>query len=455
MKSQLTSVILVSRAKAVANGVGYRGRVRIAVLVAIVTLAGATHPAGAARAADQTLVFRSAPITVAGYGVDQGTQIVQSPSIDGYVTGMSADVVDANGKSVPVTNVMLHHVVFVKARAQDATCTQFTDYDGNRSPLPIERFYEEGEERAVLDLPAGYGYPNRGNDRWGLVFMLMNHKPAARTVYVQYTVHYASGQTLTPVRPYWFDEHNCSADPIFDVPGNGRMFSTFSKSVDYTMPESGRMVAILGHLHGGGVRLDLTDRTCNTKLFTSEPTWGLPVVHPIIHEPGPKHMTTLTSAERDPGLGRRSPAADRGLRQQPPAHAGDGSDGRVPGARAGLEVRGGAAAAGGSFEPPVRAAALPAPARARSRRTGAQCPELVGRRLPVLRSADRGQARPRFRWRFAGPSRHDVTLANGPIGFSSPSVSSGSFSFRFTRPGVYRLFCSLHPTTMTQVVTVR
>ena len=87
--------------------------------------------------------------------------------------------------------------------------------------------------------------------------MLMNHKPAARTVYVQYTVHYASGQTLTPVRPYWFDEHNCSADPIFDVPGNGRLFSTFSKSVDYTMPESGRMVAILGHLHGGGVRLDL------------------------------------------------------------------------------------------------------------------------------------------------------------------------------------------------------
>jgi plastocyanin len=60
-----------------------------------------------------------------------------------------------------------------------------------------------------------------------------------------------------------------------------------------------------------------------------------------------------------------------------------------------------------------------------------------------------------FRWRFAGPSRHDVTLANGPVGFSSQSLASGTFSFRFTRPGVYRLFCSLHPTQMTQVVTVR
>ena len=60
-----------------------------------------------------------------------------------------------------------------------------------------------------------------------------------------------------------------------------------------------------------------------------------------------------------------------------------------------------------------------------------------------------------FTWRFTGPSRHDVTLANGPVGFASPSVSSGSFSYRFTTPGTYRLFCSLHPTAMTQVVTVR
>ena len=455
MKSQLTSVILVSRAKAVANWVGYRGRVRIAVLVALVTLTGATHPAGAARAADQTLVFRSAPITVAGYGVDQGTQIVQSPSIDGYVTGMSADVVDANGKSVPVTNVMLHHVVFVKARAQDATCTQFTDYDGNRSPLPIERFYEEGEERAVLDLPAGYGYPNRGSDRWGLVFMLMNHKPAARTVYVQYTVHYASGQTLTPVRPYWFDEHNCSADPIFDVPGNGRMFSTFSKSVDYTMPESGRMVAILGHLHGGGVRLDLTDRTCNTKLFTSEPTWGLPVVHPTIHEPGPKHMTTLASANGIPVSAgdhlRLTAVYDNSL-----PHT------RVMGVMVAYLAPGPVSKC--EAGPPLPADSLSHPsAPPRFRLPLARVP--AGPVRSVLSSwvgdfqysAQRIVVKlgTRFRWRFEGPSRHDVTLANGPIGFSSPSVSSGSFTFRFTRPGVYRLYCSLHPTTMTQVVTVR
>ena len=93
---------------------------------------------------------------------------------------------------------------------------------------------------------------------------------------------------------------NCRADPIFDVPGTGPMFSTVSRSADFTMPESGRIVAGGGHLHGGGLRLELSDQTCGSKLFTSEPTWGLPVVKPVIHEPGPKHMTTVSTADGIP-----------------------------------------------------------------------------------------------------------------------------------------------------------
>jgi plastocyanin len=61
----------------------------------------------------------------------------------------------------------------------------------------------------------------------------------------------------------------------------------------------------------------------------------------------------------------------------------------------------------------------------------------------------------RFTWRFIGTVTHDVTLASGPVGFASPSQRSGTYSFRFTRRGTYRLFCSLHPAQMTQIVTVR
>ena len=60
-----------------------------------------------------------------------------------------------------------------------------------------------------------------------------------------------------------------------------------------------------------------------------------------------------------------------------------------------------------------------------------------------------------FRWRFVGPARHDVTLANGPEGLASNSVTQGLFGFRFRRPGTYNLYCSLHPTLMTQRVIVR
>jgi plastocyanin len=60
-----------------------------------------------------------------------------------------------------------------------------------------------------------------------------------------------------------------------------------------------------------------------------------------------------------------------------------------------------------------------------------------------------------FRWRFLGAERHDVTLANGPEGLASASVRQGSFSFRFRRKGTYNLYCSLHPTLMTQRVVIR
>jgi plastocyanin len=61
----------------------------------------------------------------------------------------------------------------------------------------------------------------------------------------------------------------------------------------------------------------------------------------------------------------------------------------------------------------------------------------------------------RFTWNFIGPSQHNVTLASGPVGFSSPTVTRAHWSHRFTRPGVYRLVCSLHPVSMTQLVRVR
>jgi plastocyanin len=59
-------------------------------------------------------------------------------------------------------------------------------------------------------------------------------------------------------------------------------------------------------------------------------------------------------------------------------------------------------------------------------------------------------------WRFPDTVSHDVTLANGPYGFSSPFSRIGrTYTQQFDRPGTYRLFCSLHPVVMHEVVDVR
>jgi hypothetical protein len=59
-----------------------------------------------------------------------------------------------------------------------------------------------------------------------------------------------------------------------------------------------------------------------------------------------------------------------------------------------------------------------------------------------------------FTWRFIGSTQHDVTVVGGPVGFAAPWTLAGSFRYRFTRAGTYRLFCSLHPAKMTQIITV-
>jgi hypothetical protein len=412
-------------------------------------LAALAFPAGAV-AGIKTLVFTSAPIEIGAFGVERGTQLAPSPKEDGYVVGMRADVFDLLGNPVPHTDVMLHHVVFAKLGTADATCSSVTDLDGNTSNLRAERFYAEGEEHAELSLPEPFGYPNRGSDLWGLLYMVMNHHARDSIVQIRYTVSYATGEQRTAVKPLWLDVRNCRADPVFNVPGTGGPGSTYKEVWDYRLPMSGLVVAGGGHLHGGGISLDVSDTSCGS-LFTSYPTWGGIEPRPVMHEPGPRHMTQFS----DP-VGR-------------PVQAGDTLrltatyDNSRPHVRVmGISVLFLAPTpAGGcrSYESPRAepTAAEPVTIQLLKQPTGPLrrvSSTWVGdyafgaQRVSVRRGT-------RFTWRFVGAVPHDVTLASGPIGFASPSRERGTYSFRFSRAGTYRLFCSLHPSRMTQIVNVR
>jgi hypothetical protein len=414
-------------------------------LVIVLAGLGALAAPSIAAAAEQTLTFTTAPISVPAYGVAQQPMLAASPQVDGYVVGMEAEVVDAAGNVQGRDKVMLHHIVFAKIGALDTTCG-----------TAAERFFAEGEERLAMRLPAGHGYPNRASDRWGLLYMLMNHKPQRLDGYIRYTVRYVTGEQLTPVKPLWLDIRNCSGpDPVFDVPGGGKSFSTLTKTADFVLPESGRLVAGGGHLHGGGLRLELRNETCGSVPFQSLPTWGGPLPKPILHEPGPTKMSQFTSAEGIPvAKGDRLRLAAvyensrlhtraMGIMLLYLAPAEVSGCGPTPQ----LEIDLGSPAAPPFFSMPLPRSPTGSLER-KARSTWVGDFRYGVERLELRRGST-------FTWRFLGAFQHDVTVISGPEGFSAPWTLAGSFSHRFTRAGTYRLFCSLHPARMVQQITVR
>lgn len=418
-------------------------------LAAAAALLALSFPEGAL-AEVQTLVFDAPPVTIGPYGVARGVQLAPSPKVDGDVVAMKATLVDVLGNPVPHTDVMLHHVVFAKIGVPDATCARLTGYDGKPSPLQAQRFYAEGEEHFSLALPDGYGYPNRATDSWGLLYMLMNHHDRTSTVRVRYTVTYAVGESRTAVTPIWLDVRNCRADPVFNVPGTGGRGSTYVRHADWVAPESGVLVAGGAHLHGGGLSVDVSDASCGS-LFTSYPLWGGIEPRPVMHEPGPIAMTGFA----DP-TGR--PVREGDTLRITASYDNSRPHVRVMGIailylapRPVASCRTFASAVPEPTRPdPVTVALLKRPAGPVRRVTSTWVGDYVfgAQRVSIRRGTT-------FMWRFVGSTQHDVTLATGPVGFASASLERGTYSFRFARPGTYRLFCSLHPSRMTQIITVR
>lgn len=465
-----------------------RRSILAAALTALLLTLACTAAAGTASAATETVVRRTGPIEIAGYEVKQSNTIgVPTAGIDGFVTDMKVEVVDAQGRPLPIDRIMLHHVVFLNAGRpgaprRDKTCGQFTLFD-SRSTLPAiaERFYAAGEERAEMHLPGGYGYPVSRDDTWFMVWMLMNHRQTPDRAWVQYEMTVETDPALQPVEPYWLDVVNCLTDPIYNVPGGGAPGSVHERSGSWTVPTAGRIVAGSGHMHGGGKDLRVSQPTCEDReLMRFTPTWGSPRhpfygVRPILHEPGPVNVTELQTPTGYPL------AAGSRLRLT------STYDAELPHTRVmGISVL--YVAPDPSVTDPC--APLPADVRTSVRPTGrTQAPRFTvpltgidertgkavtiskppGRRVALRSGAtvkisrfafsDRNIALrrgARLRWRFDDDGEvHNVTLASGPIGFGSRNLDRGTFTQRFSKPGTYRIFCGLHPVAMTESVVVR
>ena len=445
------------------------------------TMAIALAVAAPAAAEVREFSYSVGPVTVGPYQVQQGFLGGPHPAAEageGFIRSMEVDVADASGKPIPISRLMLHHIVFLNLARRDNTCGSFTSWNSLTQLPAAERLYGGGEERSKLLLPPGYGYRVRPNDPWALNYMFMNHRNRTDRAYIKYRITYDTDPSLKAVKPYWLDVKNCLSDPVFDVPGGGRRGSTYRKSASFTFPEAGRLVAGGGHVHGGAKDLTVRRADCgNRAIHRSKPTWGSSRhpfyrVRPILHEPGPVNMTGFNSAKGVPvAAGERlrldanydnryvhtrvmgisvaylapdATVTDKCGPQPDDMVASPRPEGRTQTPR---------------FKVPIvglrrgRARDISAPPGRRVRvRSGATVSvgDLFFRKPNV--AVRQGAL---LRWRFMGPTLHNVTVADGPRGFSSQNLSNGrGYSARLSKPGTYKLYCGLHPVAMSATVKV-
>ena len=426
----------------------------------------------AASARVETFKLTTKPFLLQGFQTIFPKVVVPTPKRTGYITRMDAHLVDHRGNRVSIRNVMLHHIVFITSGARK---------NGSCPGRGGEPFWGTGEERQPLKLPEGYGYKIAAKDTWRMQTMLMSHSLKAHRVRVAYTVRMIVGARLKRVKPLWLRANGCSKHPSYDIEGDQPPGSVHTKQSLWRMPLSGRIVAASGHLHGSSFGLKVTQPRCKDRLLIDQrPRYGFAddIVYrarPVLHEPGPIATGMFLSEDGIPvrkGEMLKVAGFYSGDRPHPRVmaitHVYIAVDGDAPRACNPLPKDAHIfwTRTDGRFTPPV--IDLPLNGLRNGKVVEIDRPEgpekivnstatlvKVGREkfLPANLSVARGT---KVVWSFLDPSLHNILLASGPRHVASTTLTKGGrFEKTLYEPGEYKLFCYLHPITMTQVIDVR
>lgn len=404
----------------------------------------------------------------------------EAPAAPGYVTGIAeqtlVDSKDPDAKPLDNSRFMIHHfLIFAPGRVDQApgSCWGRSGFIAGRGEE-----HPDGDFSSFTppELRARYGIANRTAEgaapTWRLTAMVMNHVKRPKRVYVRLKVWYTD-EPREPVSPVVVG--NCAHlgnAMAYDVPGGGGPGAEFVDESTWTVPEgfNGRILGGASHQHGGGKHQTLSSVTCDRELFRANVYHGPPdhiynTIRPILHEPGPIANGTFRTVQGIPITG------------------GEVLHRRAVHDNANLHV-----AAMGFWVLQVvpddsveRCGPMPDDLRevtrpARFDRTpnhALRVPQLAPPRPAAFRPfrgtpllvADEGFTRPRVTarvgqpvtWRFRGYAPHTVTVANGPLGFSSlySGRHDGTYTATPRRRGTYRLTCLIHPTTMGQTLVVK
>ncbi len=164
--------------------------------------------------------------------------------VSGWMRGFRVSVRDASG--APLPRSILHHVIGV-------------NFDRRQLLYPVaERLIGAGTETGDIELPRSVAVPMTLGQELGLYAMW--HNETGKDIdgaYIRVAILWQgdnAGPQPIPVLPLYADVNfHVAASNAFDVPP-GRSMHSF----EFTLPTSGRLLAISGHLHDYGrwVRLE-------------------------------------------------------------------------------------------------------------------------------------------------------------------------------------------------------
>ena len=164
---------------------------------------------------------------------------------DTWLRGFKLTITDKHGKVLPQRT--MHHMEFV-------------NFDRRQLVYPLaERLLGIGEETAPIKLPKTIGVPMDSGQEVG-VFLMWNNDTGHELdgINLRFELIYLPNN-LTPrpvaVLPFKVDV-NVTPGIIdaYDVPPGGS-----SKSVEFTVPVTGRLLGVGGHMHDNGVEMRLED----------------------------------------------------------------------------------------------------------------------------------------------------------------------------------------------------
>ncbi len=198
----------------------------------------------------------SLPASSDHYEVAQPPELFLPIEFDGWLLAYHPRLVDADGSRIP--GGLLHHVAFWNTTRPDFLC-----------PNKEEHIFGAGGEMNDWTAVPGFGYRVTEGDR--IRVSTMYHNPSSTSyaeAYLEVDVEYVrDGASAAPrsVYPVWFDVQECGSSDYDLEPGKN------VTSGEHTVPYSGRLLGVGGHLHDYGTGLRLESATRGVLIASVDP----------------------------------------------------------------------------------------------------------------------------------------------------------------------------------------